>query len=331
MKPVAANTPARSNALARVAAAVGLLLAIALIALLARDADESTTHAQHGEKLPGGHPTTTLTPPAPRATGVDATTTTTGDAAASTSTTGATNALAIAAPAAPMTDADVRAALARGEPGMEVLASRLPQEQAAVAARWSVGDEWTVETWYRQMQAPTEPWTGPALWRFKVERETAIDGAAVLEVVVTRGDEPAWPATIVHVSADLRRVVSTESTVVSQGKERRVVTRPDDRGAGAALEAELVLAPFTLPPPGAAARVAPAGLPFDRRPFSRVKPAGEPLPAADELVGAGASYLDLEFPSPKDGTPVLQRWSPDDPRWPVVSRTETTLSFRRRS
>jgi hypothetical protein len=277
MKSVAENNPARSNALPRVVAGVGLLLAIGLIALLLRDpADESTT-ARHGEKLPPARPTTTLTPPAP---GADATTPTTTNAgtdgaAAATSTTSANGGLAVAGPvAAPLTDAELRAAIARGEPGMEALASRLPQEQAAVAARWSVGDEWTVETWYRQMQAPTEPWTGPALWRFKVERETSIDGAPCLEVVVTRGDEPAWPATIVHVSADLRRVVSTESTVVTQGKERRVVTRPDDRGAGAALEAELVLAPFTLPPPGAAARVAPAGLPFDRRPFSKVRPSG---------------------------------------------------------
>ena len=40
--------------------------------------------------------------------------------------------------------------------------------------------------------------------------------------------------------------------------------------------------------------------------------------------------LDLDYENPLDRTPVHQRWTRDDQRWSVMSRTETTWSFRRR-
>lgn len=89
---------------------------------------------------------------------------------------------------AALTDDEVRARLAAGEPGMEVLASRLPESSRTtpLAPRWRAGDEWLVETWYRQVQAPEQGWSGPALWRFRVEREVSFRDEPCWELVVTR-------------------------------------------------------------------------------------------------------------------------------------------------
>lgn len=74
-------------------------------------------------------------------------------------------------------------------------------------------------------------------------------------------------------------------------------------------------------------QISSARSPAISTPASFTDPEGAPAPA--ELTGAGGAYLDIEFQDPHDGTTVRQRWSDSDLRWPVVSRTETTLSIRR--
>lgn len=226
-----------------------------------------------------------------------------------------------------LTDSDLRARLAEGEAGMEVLASRLPETSQAVALtpRWQPGDEWLVETWYRQMQAHEESWSGPALWRFRVEREVSFNDEPCLELVVTRADEPQVAPVTLWISRAAGRLAGVETTVVQQGKASRSLYTPAPGDDAAALRAPVTSAPLRLPPLGALATVAPRGQPFDRLPIDT--PADAPAPA--ELVGAGGDYLDVEFADPLDGTTVRQRWSPGDLRWPVVSRTETTVSVRR--
>ncbi len=235
---------------------------------------------------------------------------------------------------ADLTHADLRARLAAGEPGMEVLASRLPEaaQTVALAPRWQAGDEWLVETWYRQLQAPEVTWSGPALWRFRVEHEVSFRDEPCYELIVTRADEPQVAPVTLWITRSGGRLAGVETTVVQQGKASRSLYTPEpavpgDPGgdAGVALRAPVTTAPVRLPSLGALATVAPPGLPFDRLPVDT--PADAPPPAA--LVGAGGDYLDVEFADPVDGTTIRQRWSPGDLRWPVVSRTETTLSVRR--
>lgn len=224
-----------------------------------------------------------------------------------------------------LTDADVRAGLASGEAGMEVLASRLPEssQEVALAPRWQPGDEWLVETWYRQVQAAEEGWSGPALWRFRVEREVSFRDEPCVELVITRADEPQVAPVTLWVSR-AGRLAGVETTTMQQGKATRSLYTPD-AAEGGALRAPVTSAPLRLPPPAALATVAPPGLPFDRLPADT--PPDAPAPAA--LVGAGGDSLDIEFADPLDGTTIRQRWSPGDLRWPVVSRTETTFSVRR--
>jgi hypothetical protein len=197
----------------------------------------------------------------------------------------------------------------------------------AISARWQAGDEWVVETWYQQVQAHDQPWSGPALWRFRVEREVGFRDVPCFELVVTRSDGSA-PPVIVYVSRDAQRLVGLETTVTQQGKTQRIVDAPDDgaRPEPAAVRAEFTAAPVFLPPLGAIATTSPPGLPFERGPM-RTHLTG--MPGPDDLVGRGGPYLDLEYPDPRDGTTVRQRWTKDDMRWPVVTRTETTFSFRR--
>lgn len=231
-----------------------------------------------------------------------------------------------AAPITEVTDDDLRARLASGEAGMEVLASRLPETSQAVALapRWQPGDEWLVETWYRQVQAHDECWSGPALWRFRVEREVSFRDEPCVEIVVTRADEPQVAPITMWVSR-AGHLAGVETTVVQQGKATRSLYTPEPGASGEALRAPVTAAPLRLPSMGALATVAPPGLPFDRLPVDT--PPDAPAPA--ELVGAGGDYLDIEFADPLDGTTVRQRWSPRDLRWPVVTRSETTLSVRR--
>ncbi|MCO5168236.1 MAG: hypothetical protein M9894_17990 [Planctomycetes bacterium] len=217
---------------------------------------------------------------------------------------------------------EIRARLAAGEPGMELLAARLPEhgQPAPLTPRWEVGDEWVVETWYRQVQAHADEWIGPAVWRFRVEREVGFRDEPCLELTVTRADEPQVPPVTLWI-ARAGHLAGVETTVTQQGKAQRalhVIPRGD---APEALRAPLTSAPVRLPPPGALARLAPAGLPFD--------PLGAAPPDVAEHLRSGDPTLDIEFRDPLDGTTVRQRWAQGDLRWPVVSRTETTLSLRR--
>ncbi|MEZ0230727.1 MAG: hypothetical protein ACAI25_19050 [Planctomycetota bacterium] len=220
---------------------------------------------------------------------------------------------------------EILAGLARGEPGYELLASRLPVEKTKVTPVWREGDEWLVDTWYRQMQAPNEPWTGPTTWRFRVAGETSYRDQPCLEITVTRTDDPAFPPSVFYVTRD-HRLAGVHTTVVQQGKQNRVEWAPEAGGAKA-LKAPFTVVPFDLPAVGAEARILPPGL--SHEPPLAGDTTGANLPAADTLVGHGGASLELEFESPTDGSTIHQRWSSSDMRWPVYSRTQTTLSYRR--
>src|SRR5438105_9242493 len=77
--------------------------------------------------------------------------------------------VAPARPAHDLTNEEILAHLQAGDRGFEVLAARLPVAREVVKPAWQAGDEWIVDTFYRQMQAPGEPWSGPARWRFRIE------------------------------------------------------------------------------------------------------------------------------------------------------------------
>lgn len=221
---------------------------------------------------------------------------------------------------------EILAGLARGEPGYELLASRLPSERTNVTPVWREGDEWLVDTWYRQMQAPNEPWVGPTTWRFRVASETSFRDRPCLELSVTRTDDPAFPPTTFYVTRD-HKLAGMHTTVVQQGKQNRITWSPED-DAKRPLDAPFTVVPFDLPPLGADARVLPPGLSHEP-PGLPGDVTGAGLPAADAILGHGAAQYELEFEKPTDGSKVYQRWSSTDSRWPVYSRTHTTLSFRR--
>jgi hypothetical protein len=225
---------------------------------------------------------------------------------------------------------EILARIAAGEPGFEVLASRLPIEHDRIEPRWQDQDEWVVETYYRQMQAPRETWTGPALWRFRIEGEVRFRGLSCWQFVVSRIDDPGFSAETYYVTRDGYRLAGAMTTVQQNGKRTTIVTIPEDSGDGPRpVEAALTVVPFDLAPLGAKARVSPPGL--DLGPPSLVERGSRArMPEPGELVGAPGPYLDVEYERARDGTIVRQRWSRADMRWPVVSQTETTLSFRRR-
>ena len=51
---------------------------------------------------------------------------------------------------------------------------------------------------------------------------------------------------------------------------------------------------------------------------------------AEDVMPLGPDYLKIEFPRAQDQTPVIQRWAARDMRWPVLSYTRTTRSYRRK-
>ena len=50
----------------------------------------------------------------------------------------------------------------------------------------------------------------------------------------------------------------------------------------------------------------------------------------DRVMDLGEGYLKVRFPRVQDETPVTQRWAARDMRWPVLSFTRTTRSYRRK-
>lgn len=315
----------RSTRRRRLLAVALLVAALAGVALLARQeeagpdrvhgqrADDAAPSPEQAGSAPAEAPTAPVATDAPRAAPTPAT-----SPPASTRPVGSE-----------LSTDEVRAALARGEPGFDVLASRLEAPPVGITPRWTPGDEWLVETWYRQEQAPSRPWSGPALWRFRVEREVGFRDVPCVQLSVTRADDPTVEPLVLWIGRDSGRLVGSETTVVQQGKAARLLDTPDDGTAAepAAVRAPLTTAPVRLPARGALATAAAPGVPFDRLAEPGDTPEGAPAPAA--LTGAGGAYLDIEFRDPHDGTTVRQRWSDSDLRWPVVSRTETTLSIRR--
>lgn len=314
----------RSTRLRRLLAATLLVAAFAGLALLAQQEGarpDRRAGAGDQETVGSGAPS-----PAPAGTTAPVATRPVSTPAAAPASAAPTSDVPDATPL----DADgLRAALARGEPGFDVLASRLEAPPVGITPRWTPGDEWLVETWYRQEQAPTRPWSGPALWRFRVEREVGFRDVPCLQLSVTRADDPTVEPLVLWIGRDSGRLVGSETTVVQQGKASRLLDAPDDgtSAAPAAVRAPLTTAPVRLPARGALAMAAPPGVPFDRLQEPGDTPEGAPAP--EELTGAGGAYLDIEFKDPHDGTTVRQRWSDSDLRWPVVSRTGTTLSLRR--
>ncbi|MEZ0230117.1 MAG: hypothetical protein ACAI25_15955 [Planctomycetota bacterium] len=234
--------------------------------------------------------------------------------------------------ATPLSEAELRAKIKAGEPGYEVLASRLPAETDRVTPVWREGDEWIVETYYRQMQAADQTWTGPAVFRFRVEREVSFRDRPCFEIVVTNTDDAAADPSVFYVTRD-GRLAGQQTTVVQQGKKRVVTDVPEDESSRepSVIRAQYTLAPFTLPPFGAEAKVAVAGLAKELPARKNDRASRAHQPRADELVGSGGDYLDVEFEDPTDRTSVKQRWCREDMRWPVVSRTATTVSYRRKS
>ncbi len=239
---------------------------------------------------------------------------------------------AVVSKATALTENELRAKIKAGEPGYEVLASRLPAESDHVAPVWREGDEWLVETYYRQMQASEQVWTGPATFRYRVEREVSYRDRPCYEIVVSSVDDAAADPAVFYVTRD-GRLAGQQTTVVQQGKKRVVTDVPEDESSRgpSVIRAQYTLAPFTLPPFGAEARVAPAGLAKELPARRTERSSRARQPKADDLVGSGGTYLDVEFEDPTDKSPITQRWSREDMRWPVVSRTATTVSFRRKS
>jgi hypothetical protein len=233
---------------------------------------------------------------------------------------------------APISEGEVLAKIAAGEPGFEVLASRIDLGTAQVAPRWEEGDAWIVETYDRRMQAAREVWSGPALWRFHVTRETGFRDRPCFEIVITRADGEEYPPTTLYVTRAGHRLAGMRGTVTQAGKTREVTWAPEDgaleSAAGEGVKARFTIVPFDLPPVGAEARVLPPGL-APAPPV--IEGAGRHrMPRPEDLVGAGGPLLDVAYESPVDGTTVHQRWARADMRWPVESRTETTWSFRRK-
>jgi len=238
-----------------------------------------------------------------------------------------------AAHAAPLAEGEILARIAAGEPGMEVLASRLDLGTARVSPQWQADESWDVETYYRQMQAGNEVWSGPARWRFHVARETGFLDRPCFEVVITRVDGEEYPPSTAYVTRDGYRLAGLRTTLTQSGKSREVTWAADDLGvlgdAKTGTKAPLTIVPFDLPPIDAEARISPDGL-SGAPPV--VEGAGQArMPRAADLVGAGLPHLALSYESPVDGTLVHQKWSRADMRWPVESRTETTWSFRRKA
>lgn len=226
-----------------------------------------------------------------------------------------------------LTEGEILAQIRAGTPGFEVLASRLPLERARVEPRLQAGDEWVVETFYRQMQAPREVWSNPAPWRFRVEGEVEFRGEACWQIVVTRADDPGVEPAVFYVTRATYRLAGAHATVVQQGKKVSVTYIPGEMALDQGVKVAFSAIPLDLPPLGAEAHVLPAGLrpeaPGEGRDRAR-------MPAPEDLVGAGGAYLEVTYAHPVDGTPIRQRWSRDDMRWPVESRTNTTWSFRLR-
>lgn len=229
-------------------------------------------------------------------------------------------------PAKRLSEEEIKAKIRAGEPGYEVFASRLSQRSIELKPTWSKGDDWIVETYYRQMQASGDVWTGPAKWRFRVANEVTYRGEECWQFVINRLDDPQLPPSTIYITKDQHQLAGLETTVLQKGERRKLSYTPSTDQRSKVVEARLSIIPFDLPSFGAKAKVVPAGL--DSTPaFLRRK---DKMPKDSELLGHGDEIYKVRFSQPSDKTRVRQRWASTDLRWPVESRTETTWSFRRK-
>lgn len=225
-----------------------------------------------------------------------------------------------------LTDEEIKAKIRAGEPGYEVFASRLAKKTVPLKPTWSKGDDWIVETYYRQMQAPGDVWTGPAKWRFRVANEVSYKGEPCWQFVVTRLDDSKFPPSTIYITRDNHQLAGLESTVMQKGERRKISYSPSADDRSKVVEARMSIIPFDLPGFGATATVVPAGLNTTPA-FLRRK---DKMPKDSELLGHGDETYKIRFSQPSDKTRVRQRWASTDLRWPVESRTESTWSFRRK-
>ncbi|MDF1666361.1 MAG: hypothetical protein P1V97_31725 [Planctomycetota bacterium] len=229
-------------------------------------------------------------------------------------------------PAKTLTDEEIKAKIRAGEPGYEVFASRLTKKTLPLKPTWSKGDDWIVETYYRQMQAPGDVWTGPAKWRFRVANEVSYKGEQCWQFVVSRVDDPKFPPSTVYITRDSHQLAGLESSMMQKGERRKISYSPGKDERSKVVEARMSIIPFDLPGFGATATVVPAGLNTTPA-FLRRK---DKMPKDSEILGHGDESFKIRFSQPSDKTRVRQRWASTDLRWPVESRTETTWSFRRK-
>lgn len=234
--------------------------------------------------------------------------------------------LANSSPGKPLTDEEIKAKIRAGEPGYEVFASRLNKRTLPLKPTWSKGDDWLVETYYRQMQAPGDIWTGPAKWRFRIANEVSYKGEECWQFVVSRVDDPKFPPSTIYITRDNHQLAGLETTVMQKGVRRKISYSPSANERSKVVEARMSIIPFDLPGFGATATVVPAGL--NTTPvFLRRK---DKMPKDAEILGHGDESYKIRFSQPSDKTRVRQRWASTDLRWPVESRTESTWSFRRK-
>lgn len=230
-------------------------------------------------------------------------------------------------------------------PGEELLASEAPPRRARITPSWQTGEHWLVESYYANIAAPQPQavWRGPVTWRFDVQQrvqaqdhdefvvaveEVERDGSPLAPGLDDDGEalDEALPAAIFHVDARTHRLIKTLIPRREQGEVRMVETDLSQEQDGAS-GARYTLIPFDLPDFSSEAVVIEAAegpdldVYFDRGP--RQLEAGDVMPL-------GPDYLKIEFARAQDQTPVTQRWAARDMRWPVLSYTRTTRSYRRK-
>jgi hypothetical protein len=226
--------------------------------------------------------------------------------------------------------------VALGLTGKEVGADLLRSEETtgsqAIQTHWNTGDEWTVESYYRQMQAGDgEVWAGPTRWQFRVEREELCQGVRcqVIEATMVSADgapSGTFPPCTFYVSSDDRRLVAADLYTVrgGRGKFKRV------RGGEGAIGVSGSIVPFDLPARGSEGRRVGG----DELPNLDLVAASDgsrrQFPRPGEILGAGEDYLEVAYASPSDGTRITQRWAVGDSLWPAVSISHHRRSYRRR-
>ena len=217
------------------------------------------------------------------------------------------------------------------EVGAGVLRREETRHETVLNYRWDEGDEWTVETYYRQMQSGYgEVWSAPTYWRFKVDRNEVCQGVSCQVLVVTMlGANGApvqdFPPCTYYISVDDHQLVAADVYHVSGGKGKfsRV------GGGTGALGIVGSIVPFDLPVRGTRGTVVSAP-PLEAPRTPMTARSRRSLPQAGELLGAGDDYVEVAYASPGDGTKITQRWAASDLRWPASSITHHRRSYRRR-